>query len=70
MVYYQKYQFGYILEGLGFDNNGISSGHSVYFTTIWYSFRPFGAFCVHMLYFPRFGMFYQEKSGNPGHNMT
>jgi hypothetical protein len=34
---------------------------------------PFGIHCVHLLYFvviwyifPHFGMFYQEKSGNPG----
>jgi hypothetical protein len=29
-------------------------GHLVYFVVIWYIF-------------PRFGIFYQEKSGNPGH---
>jgi hypothetical protein len=31
---------------------GIFLGHLVYFVGIWYSF-------------PRFGMFYEEKSGNP-----
>jgi hypothetical protein len=29
-------------------------GHSVYFT-----------FCGHLVYFSRFGILYQEKSGNP-----
>jgi hypothetical protein len=27
-------------------------------------FRPFGIFCGHLVLFPRFGMLYQEKSGN------
>jgi hypothetical protein len=31
---------------------GILYGHLVYFVVIWYAF-------------PRFGMLYQEKSGNP-----
>jgi hypothetical protein len=26
---------------------------------------PFGIFCGLLLIFPRFGMLYQEKSGNP-----
>jgi hypothetical protein len=42
---------------------GTFYGHLVYFTVIWYNI------CGHLLYFlvifPRFGMFYQEKSGNP-----
>jgi hypothetical protein len=25
----------------------------------------FGIFCGHLVYFPRLGMLYQEKSGNP-----
>jgi hypothetical protein len=29
---------------------------------------PFGIFCGHLVYFPRFGMLYLEKSGNPGFN--
>jgi hypothetical protein len=39
---------------------------------IWSILRPFGIFCGHLVYFiviwyifPRFGMLYQEKSGNP-----
>jgi hypothetical protein len=27
--------------------------------------RPFGIFYGYLVYFPRFGMLYQEKSGNP-----
>jgi hypothetical protein len=31
--------------------------------------RPFSIFCgfyVHLVYFSRFGMLYEERSGNPG----
>jgi hypothetical protein len=34
---------------------------------IWYILWPFGIFCGIWYIFPRFGMFRQEKSGNPGH---
>jgi hypothetical protein len=27
---------------------------------------PFGVFCGNLVYFPRFGILVQEKSGNPG----
>jgi hypothetical protein len=27
---------------------------------------PFGTFCGHLVHFPRFGILYREKSGNPG----
>jgi hypothetical protein len=42
-------------------------GHLEYFTAIWYNFNlwPFGIVCGHLAFFPRFGMMYQEKSGNP-----
>jgi hypothetical protein len=53
--------------------DGIFCGHLVYFVAIWYILRPYGIFCGHLVYFmviwhifPRFGMLYQEKSGNPG----
>jgi hypothetical protein len=44
----------------------------VYFLAIWSIFRPFGicilwpfgAFYGHLVYFPRFGMLYQEIYGN------
>jgi hypothetical protein len=29
-------------------------------------FRSFGIFCGLLVYFPRFGITYQEKSGKPG----
>jgi hypothetical protein len=46
----------------------------VYFMAIWSILRPFGIFCGRLLYFmvickvyfSRFGMLYQDKSGNPG----
>jgi hypothetical protein len=40
-------------------------GHLVYFTDIWYILWPFDI-CMLRLFdiFFRFGMFYQEKSGN------
>jgi hypothetical protein len=45
---------------------GILCGHSVNFPAIWYILWQFGAFCGHLVHFPRFGMLYQEKSGNSG----
>jgi hypothetical protein len=38
----------------------------VFFPNIWDILWPFGTFCGHLVYFSRFGMLYQEKSGNPG----
>jgi hypothetical protein len=43
----------YILEDFGMENVGI------------HILQPFGIVCGHLVYFSRFGMFYQEKSGNP-----
>jgi hypothetical protein len=40
-----------------------------YFTAIWYILMPFGMFCGNLVYFSRFGMLYQEKSGNPGQDL-
>jgi hypothetical protein len=44
----------------------------VYFMVLWSILRPFENFCGHLVnfiviwwIFSRFGMFYQEKSGNP-----
>jgi hypothetical protein len=56
-------------------------GNSVYFTAIFYIQWPFGIFYFHFVQFvaigyilwsfwcifSRFGMLYQEKSGNPAH---
>jgi hypothetical protein len=57
----QKSKFGQILEGLAMEDVGtfwpfgLFYGHLVYFMTIW-----------HILWyvFSRFGMLYQEQSGN------
>jgi hypothetical protein len=53
---------------------GIFYDHLVYFaaiwctycTAIWYILWSCGIFYGHLVYFPRFGMLYQDKSGNPG----
>jgi hypothetical protein len=44
----------------------------VYFMTVWSILRPLGTFYGHLVHFeviwyisPRFGILYQEKSGNP-----
>jgi hypothetical protein len=47
------------------DNVGIFYGHLEYLTAMWYISWPFGTFFRHFNIFSRFGMFYQEKSGNP-----
>jgi hypothetical protein len=57
---------------------GLFYVYLVYFPAIWYILWPFGIFCGHLVYFvaicyilyflvyfPQFGMLYQEKSGNP-----
>jgi hypothetical protein len=52
---------------------GLFYDYLVYFVAIWYILWPFGIFCghlayllyVHLVYFSRFGMLDQEKSGNP-----
>jgi hypothetical protein len=40
-------------------------GHLVYFVVIGYILWSLGIFCGHLVYFPRYGKLYQEKSGNP-----
>jgi hypothetical protein len=37
----------------------------VYFKDIWSILLPFGTFYGYLVYFSRFGMMYEEKSGNP-----
>jgi hypothetical protein len=68
MVYFQTKHtnFGNIFKGLSMDDVGIFNGH-------WYILRPFDILDGHLVYFvviwyifTRFGMLYQEKSGNPG----
>jgi hypothetical protein len=53
------------LEGIALKDVGLFYGHLVYFTDIWYISWPFGILCDTLVYFSRFGMLYQEKSGNP-----
>jgi hypothetical protein len=48
------------------ENVGIFYDHLVYFTAIGNTLWPFGIFCSNLVYFPRFGILDQEKSGNPG----
>jgi hypothetical protein len=47
------------------ENLGIFDDHLVYFTAIGNILWPFG---IHI--FPRFGILYQEKSGNPAYGTT
>jgi hypothetical protein len=42
-------------------------GHLEYLTAIWDIKWPFGTFLEILVYFSRFSMLYQEKSGNPGY---
>jgi hypothetical protein len=60
----QKSLFGKILEGLRLENVDVFYAH---FIEIWDIIRPSGIFCVYLVHFSRFGIKYQEKSGNPGH---
>jgi hypothetical protein len=53
------------LAGLALEAVGIFYGHLVYFTSIWYIFGHLVYFVVIRYIFSRFGMLYQEKSGNP-----
>jgi hypothetical protein len=62
---YQKSQLGYILEGLGIDNVGIFYDHLEYFTAVRYNLWQFGIVCSYLVHFSRFGILYQENSGNP-----
>jgi hypothetical protein len=40
-------------------------GYFEYFMPTWYIVGPFGVICGHLVFFLRFGKFYQEKSGIP-----
>jgi hypothetical protein len=53
------------LEGLAIENLGIFYDHLVYFTAIGNIFGHLVYFVVILYIFPRFGILYQEKSGNP-----
>jgi hypothetical protein len=47
---------------------GMVYGHSVYFMAYWYNLWSFGILFQYLVYFSRFGMLHQEKSGNTGNH--
>jgi hypothetical protein len=55
------------LEGLAIEDLCTFYGHWAYLTAIWYILLLFGTLNGNLVYFPSFGMLYQEKSGNPEH---
>jgi hypothetical protein len=64
----QKSQFGKFWRALQWKM------YVLYFMDIWLTLRtfnnihvlhPLGIFCGYLVYFPRVGKLYQEKSGNP-----
>jgi hypothetical protein len=61
-----KSKFGKILEGLAMEDVGILFGYLVHFTVFCYILWTFGIVRGNLVYFFRFGIFSQEKSGNPG----
>jgi hypothetical protein len=79
-IWYILLQFGMFMLcpfGIFYCNLVICCGHLVFDVAIWYMLWPFGICCGHLVYvvaiwyilwyiFPRFGMLYKEKSGNPG----
>jgi hypothetical protein len=54
------------LEDLAKEDVGIFYYHLAYFTSIWYILWQLAIVYGYVVYFSRFGMLYQEKSGNPG----
>jgi hypothetical protein len=54
------------LEDLALENLGKFYYTLDYFMAIGNILWPFGVFCGNLVYFPRFGILVQEKSGNPG----
>jgi hypothetical protein len=64
-IFKAKSQFGSILKGLKMENVGILYGCLDYFTAILYILLPFGNLEVIWYIFPRFGIFCEQKSGNP-----
>jgi hypothetical protein len=64
----QKSRFGLILEGLEMEKVETFYGNFEYITAIWYILWPFAKLVVIWSIFPRFGILYREKCGNPGPN--
>jgi hypothetical protein len=61
----KKIPFRVNLEGLAIGDVGVFYGHLVNFAVLWCICGHFEYFVVIWYTFPRFGMFYHEKSGNP-----
>jgi hypothetical protein len=61
----QKSKFGLILEGLAIEDVVMFYRHLVHFTVFCYILWTFGVVRGILVYFFRFGILYQEKSGNP-----
>jgi hypothetical protein len=53
------------LESLAFEDVGIIYGHLVHFTVFRYILWTFGIVRGNLVYFSRFGILYEDKSGNP-----
>jgi hypothetical protein len=53
------------LEGLAMEDVGIIYGHLVHFTVFCYILWTFGIVRRNLVYFSRFGILFEEKSGNP-----
>jgi hypothetical protein len=51
--------------GLAMENLSTFYEHLVYFTAIGNILWQCDILCGHLVYFTRFGILYQEKSGNP-----
>jgi hypothetical protein len=49
---------------------GIFDGHLVHFTVYCYILWTLGVARGNLVYFSRFGILYQEKSGNPAANLV
>jgi hypothetical protein len=64
----KKSKFGYISEGLAMKDAGIFYGHLVHFFFC-YILWTFGIVRGNLVYFSRFGILYQEKSGNPARRL-
>jgi hypothetical protein len=47
------------------EDDGIFYGHLIHFTVFCYILWTFGVIHGNLVYFFRFGILYQEKSGNP-----
>jgi hypothetical protein len=61
---HQKSRFGYISESLGMKKVGILYGHLEYIVAILH-IKRIGHLWSFGTLFPRFGILYQEKYGNP-----